>query len=74
MVAVVLNGFPYYNAPELLAHATLDNIESVHYLSPTEAGLRYGMEAARTGALVLWTRGRGPYATPNAWIPVKREP
>jgi hypothetical protein len=71
MVTVVVNDFPYFNAPELLANSTLDNVESVHYLSPTDAGFRYGMEAAQNGALILWTRGRGPYKTRSAWIPIR---
>lgn len=72
MVTVVVNDFPYHDAPEFLSNTTLDNIESVHYLSPTDAGFRYGMEAARNGALILWTRGRGPYAARNAWLPIRR--
>jgi hypothetical protein len=71
MVTVVVNDFPYFDAPELLANSTLDNVESVHYLSATDAGFRYGMAAAQNGALVLWTRGRGPYKTQSAWIPIK---
>lgn len=35
--------------------------ESIEYLSPVEAGSRYGLEAGTRGALVLWSRGRGPH-------------
>ena len=69
MIAVVVNGFPYFDAPEMIRGATLDNFESVELLSPMEAGFRYGMQASRLGALILWTRGRGPHAAPKAWIP-----
>jgi hypothetical protein len=72
MVTVVVNDFPYFNAPELLANGTLDNVESVQYMSATDAGFRYGMEAAQNGALILWTRGRGPHATKSAWIPIRQ--
>lgn len=71
MIAVVVDGFPAYDAPELLRNATLDNFESVELVSGPEAGFRYGMQASQRGALILWTRGRGPHAAPNAWI--KRE-
>lgn len=41
----------------------LSDFESVEYLPPMEAGQRYGLQAAATGALVLWSRGRGPHAS-----------
>ena len=68
MVAVVVNGVPYFDAAEMLRSATLDNFESVELMSAMEAGFRYGMEASQRGALILWTRGRGPHAAPNAWV------
>ncbi|MGH7467196.1 MAG: carboxypeptidase regulatory-like domain-containing protein [Longimicrobiales bacterium] len=39
----------------------LDIMESFEYLSPVEAGQQYGLEASASGALVIWTRGRGPH-------------
>jgi hypothetical protein len=30
-----------------------------------EAGTLFGMEAGANGALVLWTRGRGPHRSPQ---------
>lgn len=71
MVTVIVNDLPEMSA-EWLSTATLDNFESVEYYSPAEAGFRYGLEASARGALVLWTRGRGPYKSPNAWISPKR--
>lgn len=68
MVAVIVDGFPYFDAPEMLRSATLDNFESVELMSAMEAGFRYGLEASQRGALILWTRGRGPHAAPKAWI------
>lgn len=41
----------------------LGDFESVEYLPPAEAGRLYGMGAAATGALVLWSRGRGPHVS-----------
>lgn len=39
----------------------LHEYESMEYLSPVEAGSRYGLGASERGALVLWTRGHGPH-------------
>lgn len=68
MVAIVVDGFPSMDAAEMLRNATLDNFESVELMSAREAGFRYGMEASQRGALILWTRGRGPHVVPNAWV------
>jgi hypothetical protein len=68
MVAIVINDIPYYDAEDMIRGATLDNFESVEFMSPMDAGFRYGLQASRTGALILWTRGRGPHVVPNAWI------
>lgn len=71
MVVVIVNDLPEPD-PDWLTSATLDNFESVEYYSPVEAGFRYGLEASARGALVFWTRGRGPHKTPNAWISPKK--
>jgi hypothetical protein len=42
----------------------LRDMESFEYLTPTEAGHRYGLDASANGALVIWTRGRGPHVDP----------
>jgi hypothetical protein len=68
MVAVVINDIPYFDAGDMIRNATLDNFESVEFLTALQAGYRYGLEAASRGALILWTRGRGPHVVPNAWI------
>jgi hypothetical protein len=47
-------------------------LESVEYLNPLDAGLRYGNRAAQSGALVMWSRGQGPHKSPsrhNFWLP-----
>jgi hypothetical protein len=41
----------------------LADYESIEYLTPVEAGHRYGMQASAKGAIVIWTRGRGPNAS-----------
>jgi len=47
----------------LLRAPGLGDYESIEYLTPVEAGWRYGMEASANGAVVIWTRGRGPHAS-----------
>lgn len=61
MVVVVVDGVPIGDPMGFLRHANLSEYESVEYLSPVEAGAQYGLEASEKGALVLWTRGRGPH-------------
>jgi hypothetical protein len=39
--------------------------ESIEFLTGTEAHQRYGLMGGAAGALVLWTRGRGPYISVN---------
>ena len=39
----------------------VSDIESIEFLSPVEAGFQWGGNAAVVGALVVWTRGQGPY-------------
>jgi hypothetical protein len=37
------------------------DVESIQYLPPVEAGLKYGMQASAYGAIEIWTRGKGPH-------------
>lgn len=64
-VAIVINGVEtgMYGASALsfLFSLHLADWESVEYLSPMDAGFRYGFGASDRGALVLWTRGFGPH-------------
>lgn len=67
MVAIVVDGVNtgLRDRAAMLYLRSLDlrQFESIHYLSPMEAGFRYGLDAGERGALVLWTRGFGPYAS-----------
>lgn len=58
---ILIGGDPMQNFRQLY----VSNFESIEYLPPAEAGRQYGMEAASSGALVLWTRGRGPHVNPS---------
>jgi hypothetical protein len=61
MVVIVLDDIIIQDVTGFLRSARLDQFESVQYLPPVEAGHHYGMEASATGAVVFWTRGRGPH-------------
>lgn len=66
-VVLVIDGVVMADDPVLMRHTLrepLSNWESVQYLTPVEAGSRYGIEASARGALLLWTRGRGPHVSP----------
>ncbi|MEX2280989.1 MAG: carboxypeptidase regulatory-like domain-containing protein, partial [Gemmatimonadota bacterium] len=39
----------------------LRDMESFEFMTPVDAGHRYGMDASANGALVIWTRGMGPH-------------
>jgi hypothetical protein len=49
----------------MLQDVRLVNFESIEYLSPLESGVRFGPDAAAFGAIVLWSRGRGPHRSPD---------
>jgi hypothetical protein len=61
MVVIVLDEMIIQDVSGFLRSARLEQFESVQYLPPVEAGQHYGMEASATGAIVFWTRGRGPH-------------
>jgi hypothetical protein len=65
MVTVVMDGVPTFNAGQFLRNMSVRELESVEYLNPLDAGLRYGSRAAQSGALVLWSRGQGPHKSPS---------
>jgi hypothetical protein len=53
-------GDPYLGTRSL----SLSEVESIEFMPPAEAGMRYGLDASAVGAIVIWTRGRGPYRSP----------
>ena len=61
MMVVVVDGVPISHSGQYLRGLTLDVLESIEVLHPLDAGLRYGQAAGNAGALLLWTRGRGPH-------------
>jgi hypothetical protein len=61
-IAIVVDGMIIADPEETFRSLHLAEYESIEYLPPVEAGFRYGLEAASVGAIVLWSRGRGPHA------------
>lgn len=64
MVAFIIDGIPIGTptASDLRSYH-LDQFESIEYFTPVEAGTRFGLQASSVGAIVLWTRGRGPHVS-----------
>lgn len=65
MVTIVLDGVAIPDPFGFYQNLSLRDFESVEYVPAAEAGPLYGMEASANGALVLWTRGRGPHRSPE---------
>lgn len=62
--AIVIDGVVLGGNPESTVRTLdLQNFESIEFYTPVEAGTRFGLEASAGGALVLWTRGRGPHVS-----------
>jgi hypothetical protein len=61
MVAIVLDGATVPDPLVFFQHLSVREFESIEYVPGPEAGSLFGMEASANGALVLWTRGKGPH-------------
>jgi hypothetical protein len=65
MVAIIVDGVDTgldgIGALQFVNYLNLHDYESVEYMTSVDAGTRYGMRASDRGALVLWTRGKGPH-------------
>jgi hypothetical protein len=68
MVALVLDGMTIPDPFNAYQDLRLRDIESIEYVPAAEAGLLYGMEASARGALVVWTRGRGPHRSEDRMV------
>jgi hypothetical protein len=62
MVEVIFDGVSIDpgRAPSFLYRLNLDGVESIQYVPPLAAA-RWGFRASANGALLIWTRGRGPH-------------
>jgi hypothetical protein len=61
MVTVVLDGVVIGRVGDLFETIPTMDIESIESLRPL-AAIQWGLQASANGALVIWTRGRGPHA------------
>jgi hypothetical protein len=62
-VAVYVNGLISDNGDFFVRNIRLSDYESIEFLSPANAGQRFGLEGSANGVLLLWTRGSGPHRT-----------
>jgi hypothetical protein len=61
---VYVDNLPVHDPVSFLRDLTIGDYESIELITAVEAQTRFGMEAAAAGgALILWTRGRGPHAS-----------
>lgn len=64
-VQVVLDGVRIADGHLYLRNLPASEIESIEFLSPMEAQIQYGMGGnTANGVVVIYSRGRGPYASP----------
>jgi hypothetical protein len=59
--ALIIDGVAVGIDQTIVRSLDLRSYESIEFLSSIEAQQRYGLMGGATGALVLWTRGRGPH-------------
>ena len=65
-VVLVIDGIALGGDPQQTFRGfMLQDYESIELVPPAEAGFRYGSDAGVNGALVLWSRGRGPHVDPS---------
>jgi hypothetical protein len=62
-IPVYVDGLPVGDPIMYLGNLTVAQFESIEYLQPLEAGVRYGMEASAAGVILLSTRGRGDHVS-----------
>jgi hypothetical protein len=64
-VQVVVDGVKIPDGPEYLLRTPAVEIESMEFVSPVQAQILYGVGGdTSNGVVVIYTRGKGPYASP----------
>ena len=62
---VVVDGVRIADGPDFLLRTSASQIESIEFVTPVQAQITYGIGGDTTnGVVVVWTRGKGPYASP----------
>lgn len=63
--AVIVDGIPIMDGPEFLLRTPASEIESIEFVTPVQAQILYGIGGnTSNGVVVVFTRGKGPYASP----------
>lgn len=63
--AVVVDGVRIPDGPDFLLHTPASEIESIEFMTPVHAQTAYGVFGGTSnGVVVIYTRGKGPYASP----------
>jgi hypothetical protein len=62
-ITIVLDGVTIQDPETTFRTLSIHQFESIEYVPPGDGGYRYGLQAGGTGAIVLWTRGRGPHVS-----------
>jgi hypothetical protein len=62
LLGAYLDGVWIGDAGRRMGHVRASDFESVELLSASDAMQRYGLSAAGSDVLVIWSRGRGPHA------------
>lgn len=65
MVIILVDEIAINDPAGFLRSARIEQFESMQYLPPVEAGQRFGLEASARGAILFWSRGRGPHKSPE---------
>jgi hypothetical protein len=60
MVTVFMDDIRIMAPGMVLRGMSVSDVESVQFMTPLDAGIRFGLDAAN-GVLVIYTRGRGPF-------------
>jgi hypothetical protein len=64
-ITIVLDGVTIQDPEATFRTFSIHQFESIEYVPPGDGGHRYGMQAGATGAIVLWTRSKGPHVSPE---------
>jgi hypothetical protein len=62
-ITIVLDGVTIQDPEATFRTLSIHQFESIEYVPPGDGGYRYGLQAGGTGAIVLWTRGKGPHVS-----------
>jgi hypothetical protein len=63
---VVVDGIRIHDGPEFLMRTPASELESIEFVTPVQAQILYGIGGdSANGVVVVFTRGRGPFVSPE---------